>query len=79
MYGLGSVTAPPSPDVQTVTVPPGGAAIAEMKLEVPGSYALVDHALSRVERGLAAILEVEGEPAPQIFHDGLPQRLADVR
>ncbi len=79
VYGLGSVTVTPSPDVQTVTVPPGGAAVAEMKLEVPGSYVLVDHALSRVERGLAAILDVEGEPAPQIFRDGLPQRLAGVR
>ena len=65
--------------MQTGTVPPGGAAVAEMTLEVPGSYVLVDHALSRGERGLAAILEVEGEPAPQIFREGLPQRLAAVR
>jgi nitrite reductase (NO-forming) len=65
--------------VQTVTVPPGGATVAEMKLEVPGTYVLVDHALSRVERGLAAILEVDGEPAPEIFRENLPQRLADAR
>jgi nitrite reductase (NO-forming) len=77
-YGLGSVTAAPTRDVQTVTVPPGGAMVAEMKLEVPGQYVLVDHALSRVERGLAAILEVEGEPVPEIFKEGVSERLAAV-
>ena len=37
----------PLTDVQTITVPPGGAAIVEFKVEVPGNYMLVDHALSR--------------------------------
>jgi nitrite reductase (NO-forming) len=52
--------------VQTVTVPPGGAVITEFKLDVPGDYVLVDHALSRMERGLVGILHVEG-PNPEIF------------
>jgi nitrite reductase (NO-forming) len=34
---------------------------------VPGRYVLVDHALSRVERGLAGYLIVEGEENPEIF------------
>jgi nitrite reductase (NO-forming) len=76
VYDLGSVTGTVSSDVQTVAVAPGGAIIAELKLEVPGQYVLVDHALSRVERGLAALLEVEGPQAPEIFNDSLPARLA---
>ena len=55
-------------DIQTVTVPPGGAVITEFKLDVPGGYTLVDHALSRAERGLAGMLVVEGEPNPDIFN-----------
>ncbi len=67
VYLNGSVTSPPQTDVQTVTVPAGGAVIVDMKLEVPGRYVLVDHSLSRVERGLAGWLDVEGEENPEIF------------
>jgi nitrite reductase (NO-forming) len=72
VYPFGSVTAETAPDVQTVNVAPGGAAITELTLEVPGQYVLVDHALSRVERGLAAILEVEGPASPAIFNPNAP-------
>ena len=72
VHPLGSVTADATPDVQTVNVAPGGAMIAELTLEVPGQYVLVDHALSRVERGLAAILEVEGPADPAIFDETAP-------
>ncbi|WP_366556461.1 copper-containing nitrite reductase [Aquibaculum sediminis] len=67
VYVNGSVTSPPQEDVQTVLVPAGGATIVEMKLEVPGRYVLVDHSLSRVERGLAGWLDVEGEENPEVF------------
>ena len=67
VYQYGSVTSPPLTDVQTVSVPPGGATIVEFKCEVPGRYVLVDHALSRAERGLAGYLVVEGEEQPDIF------------
>jgi nitrite reductase (NO-forming) len=67
VYDHGSLTGTTTPDVQTVSVPPGGATIVEMTLEVPGQYVLVDHALSRAERGLAGILEVEGPENPEIF------------
>ena len=66
-YPLASLTSPPATDVQTMTVPPGGAAIAEFKVEVPGRYVLVDHALSRMERGLKGLLVVEGPARPEIF------------
>ncbi len=67
VYNLGGVLSPPLQGLQTVSVPPGGAVIAELKLEVPGNYLLVDHALSRLERGLVGILQVEGTPNPEIF------------
>ena len=66
-YPLASLTSPPMTDVQTMTVPPGGAAMAEFKVEVPGRYVLVDHALSRMERGLKGLLVVEGAERPEIF------------
>lgn len=74
-YPLASITAAPMTDVQTLTVPPGGAAMVEMKLEVPGSYVLVDHALSRLERGLKGILEVEGPENPKIFKERIDARV----
>ena len=66
-YSFASLTTPPVTDVQTVTVPPGGAWIVEFKLDVPGRYILVDHALSRLERGLVGFLYAEGEEHPEIF------------
>lgn len=67
VYPLGSVGQGTLPDVQTVGVPAGGSAIVEMTLAVPGRYALVDHALSRVERGAAAFLEVDGPADTNVF------------
>ena len=66
-YPLASLTSPPTTDIQTMTVPPGGAAVAEFKVDVPGRYILVDHALSRMERGLKGLLVVEGPARPDIF------------
>lgn len=67
VYELASLTAPPLTDVQTTLVPTGGATMVEFKVEVPGRYILVDHSLSRLERGLAGYLLVEGPDAPEIF------------
>ena len=67
VYSFGDLQSPPARGVQTVTVPPGGATIVEFKLDVPGNYILVDHALSRLERGLVGILQVEGQPNLEIF------------
>jgi nitrite reductase (NO-forming) len=68
VYDLGSLTTPPMTDVQTTIVPPGGATMVEFQVQVPGRYILVDHALSRMERGLAGYLYVEGADQPDIFH-----------
>ena len=68
VYDQASLTAPPLTDVQTTTVAPGGATMVEFTLDVPGRYILVDHALSRLERGLAGYLYAEGEENPSVFH-----------
>ena len=57
----------PLKDVQTVSVPPGGTTMVEFELQVPGRYILVDHALSRLERGLAGYLMVDGPEDPAVF------------
>lgn len=67
VYNLASLTTPAMTDVQTTMVPPGGATVVEFGLEVPGRYILVDHALSRLQRGLAGFLIAEGPEAPEIF------------
>ena len=67
VYPYGGLLSPPLGGIQTVSVPPGGAAVVELKTHVPGAYSIVDHALSRVERGLGGILYVEGAENPDIF------------
>ena len=67
-YGFGSLTADPFTGVQTITVPPGGATMVDLRLEVPGNYVLVDHALSRAMRGLVGTLKVDGPPNPEVFN-----------
>ncbi len=68
VYSQASLTSEPLTDVQTTTVAPGGATMVEFKVDVPGRYILVDHALSRMERGLAGYLYVEGAEDPTVFH-----------
>ncbi len=75
VYNLGSLTAEPLTDVQTITVPPGGAAAVDFKVEVPGEYILVDHALSRAARGLVGKLIVDGPEQPEIFREGTGEKL----
>lgn len=70
VFNQAALTAPPLTDVQTTLVPPGGAAVVEFKVEVPGRYILVDHALSRLERGLVGFLLVQGPENLEVFHSG---------
>lgn len=78
VYPMGSATSGTVKDVQTVTVPPGGATMVDIKLDVPGNYILVDHALSRVEKGLAGVLKVDGPENAAIFKDKDPARSAQA-
>jgi nitrite reductase (NO-forming) len=54
-------------NVQTISVAPGGATMVEFDLQVPGSYVIVDHALSRLTKGAAGHIHVEGAEAPDIY------------
>ncbi len=54
-------------NVQTVMVPAGGSVIVDIKLDVPGTYILVDHSLSRLQKGAAGFLVVEGPDNPDLF------------
>jgi nitrite reductase (NO-forming) len=67
VYNLASFTSPPLTDVQTTLVPPGGATMVEFNVDYPGRYILVDHALSRAEKGLAGFLTVKGAADEAIF------------
>ena len=71
VYDQASLTSPALTNVQTTTVPPGGATMVEFGLEVPGRYILVDHALARLQRGLAGFLIAEGAENAEIY-DGMP-------
>lgn len=54
-------------NVQTTAVLPGGSSIVEFKVDVPGKFLLVDHALARMNKGAWAVLEVTGEEQKDIF------------
>ena len=70
VFNYGSLVSEPTKDVQTVSVAPGGATVADVTFEVPGRYLLVDHALSRLERGLVAEIQVEGPENLSVFDTG---------
>ncbi len=71
VYDQASLTSPALTNVQTTMVPPGGATMVEFTLQVPGKYILVDHALARLQRGLAGFLVVDG-PANAEIYNGTP-------
>ncbi|MEO8427304.1 MAG: copper-containing nitrite reductase [Verrucomicrobiota bacterium] len=63
-------TTPSQHNVQTTAIPAGGAAMMEFKVEVPGTYVLVDHALFRAfNKGALGMLKVEG-PQNLIVYSG---------
>ncbi len=70
VYREGDLMSPPARSVQTTLVPAGGAVAVEFKVDYPGNYALVDHALARLDRGAWGVLKVEGEADPTVF-DGV--------
>jgi len=69
-YLLGSLTSPPLTSVQTASVPPGGAAILEFKASVPGQFAMMDHAMARMAKGLMATFEISGAENATLMHPG---------
>jgi nitrite reductase (NO-forming) len=57
-------------DVQTTLIPAGGAAITEFRVEVPGTFILVDHSIFRAfNKGALGMLRVDG-PADSAVYSG---------
>ncbi len=55
-------------NVQTTLVPAGGSAIAEFRVDVPGTYVLVDHSIFRAfNKGAVAMLKVGGDAADAAY------------
>ncbi len=55
-------------NVQTTLIPAGGAAIVEFRVDVPGTFILVDHSIFRAfNKGALAMLKVEGEEKKNIY------------
>lgn len=55
-------------NVQTTLVPAGGATIVEFKIDVPGSYILVDHSIFRTfNKGSLGIIKAEGDENKNIY------------
>ena len=54
-------------DIQTTLIPAGSASMVEFRVEVPGTYVLVDHSIFRTDRGALGQLVVEGPERPEIY------------
>jgi nitrite reductase (NO-forming) len=66
MHQEGASTA--ASNIQTTVVPAGGPAWVELIVEVPGTYILVDHSLSRaLDKGAVDRIVVTSEANPAIF------------
>lgn len=55
-------------NVQTTLIPAGGSAIVEFKVDVPGTFILVDHSIFRAfNKGALGMLKVTGEENKKIY------------
>ncbi len=55
-------------NVQTTLIPAGGAAIIEFKVEVPGTFILVDHSIFRAfNKGALGMLKVQGDENEAVY------------
>lgn len=55
-------------NVQTTLIPAGGSAIVEFKVDVPGTFILVDHSIFRAfNKGALGMLKVEGDENKKVY------------
>ena len=55
-------------NVQTTSIPAGGAAIVEFKVDVPGTFIIVDHAIFRAfNKGALGMLKVKGSEKANLY------------
>ena len=72
VYRDGSLANSPDQGIQVTLVPSGASTIVEFDVPVPGTYTLVDHSLSRTEKGCVGFLNVTGDPRPDLYHSDEP-------
>jgi nitrite reductase (NO-forming) len=71
VYPEGAVN--PMENVQTTSIPPGGATVVDFRVRVPGTYSLVDHAIFRAfNLGALGQLKVSGPQSPNVFNGEQP-------
>lgn len=68
VYPEGAIGSQPNRNIQSTLIPAGGSAIVEFKLDVSGTYIMVDHSIFRAfDKGALGFIEVGGPSAPEIF------------
>jgi len=70
VYLDGAINGAVNRNVSVTLVPSEGATIVELKVEVPGTYLLVDHSVFRVAKGAVGALTVTGPENPGVFKAG---------
>lgn len=75
VYHEGAIGGLVNTGVQTTVVPAAGAVIVEFKVDVPGTYTLVDHGIFRVAKGAIGFLEAEGPENPEVFKSGVSAKI----
>jgi len=63
-------------NVQTTMVPSGGSVVCEFEVEVPGTFILVDHSLTRAfNKGAIGMLKVSGEDNRLVYSGKVDDRI----
>jgi nitrite reductase (NO-forming) len=63
-------------NVQTTLIPAGGAAIVEFKVDVPGTFILVDHSIFRAfNKGALGMLKVAGSEMEELYSGQQDERI----
>lgn len=74
VYREADLLSPPALSVKTTLVPPGGAAVADVKFEVPGEYMFIDHAVLRTIKGAYGRIIIDGKHNYEIYAaDKIPE------
>lgn len=68
LYRDGDLLSKPARHIETTSVAPGTATVAELDTPVPGPIKMVDHAVTRaIKRGALGVIDVEGDEKPRIY------------
>ena len=63
-------------NVQTTLIPAGGSSIVDFKVEAPGNYIMVDHAILRAfNKGAVAMMKVTGEENKLVYSGKIDDRI----